>query len=167
MGEHLLRFTPKEQFKNELSLRSLTLPYLCFQGNLRRSKKKKLPQLTVDLFIKKLNIDLTTDVLNQLLVVQNTFIKVSGSRKMGTTSGPEYFLVVPERWVLLVVQNTFIKVSGSRRWVLLVIQNTFIKVGYWSRILWVLLVCGRGKKTEGELDWGGNWTFHWSNCLDN
>jgi len=76
VGEHVLRFNPKDQFKNELSLRSLTLPYLCLQGNLRQSKKKKLPQLTVDLFVRKLNIDLTTDILNQLLVVQNTFIKV-------------------------------------------------------------------------------------------
>lgn len=76
VGEHLLRFTPKEQYKNELSLRSLTLPYLCLQGHVRRSRKKKCPQLTLELFVKKLNIDLTTDVLNQLLVVQNTFIKV-------------------------------------------------------------------------------------------
>ena len=77
VGEHHLRFNPKEQFKNEMSLRSLTLPYKYLMGTFRRSKKKKIPQLSLSLFVKQVNIDLTTDVLNQLLVVQNTFIKVS------------------------------------------------------------------------------------------
>ena len=74
IGEHLLRFNPKEQYTDELSLRSLTLPRLLLQGQFKRKKKKI--QVTLDLSVKQMNIDLTTDVLNQLLIVQNTFIKV-------------------------------------------------------------------------------------------
>ena len=77
IGDHKLRFNPKEQHKDELSLRFLSLPRLHLQGKVI-ARKKRLPQLSLDLFVKQLNIDLTTDVLNQLLIVQNTFIKVSG-----------------------------------------------------------------------------------------
>ena len=76
IGEHVLRFNPKEQHKDELSLRSLTLPHLFLQGKVKVSAKQKLPQVSLDLSIKPMNIDLSTDVLNQLLIVQNTFIKV-------------------------------------------------------------------------------------------
>ncbi len=76
IGDHKLRFNPKEQHKDELSLRFLALPRLHLQGKVI-AHKKKLPQVSLDLFVKQLNIDVTTDVLNQLLIVQNTFIKVS------------------------------------------------------------------------------------------
>lgn len=35
------------------------------------------PSLDLELMIKEINVDLTTDVLNQLLVVQIAFIKVN------------------------------------------------------------------------------------------
>lgn len=76
IGDHKLRFNPKEQHKDELSLRFLALPRIHLQGKVI-AHKKKLPQVRLDLFVKQLNIDVTTDVLNQLLIVQNTFIKVS------------------------------------------------------------------------------------------
>ena len=76
IGDHKLRFNPKEQLKDELSLRFLALPRLQLQGKVM-VPKKKLPRVSLDLSIKQLNIDITTDVLNQLLIVQNTFIKVS------------------------------------------------------------------------------------------
>lgn len=74
----MLRFNPKEQHKDELSLRFLALPRLHLQGKVTKSSKKAIPKVTLDLSIKQLNIDVTTDILNQLLIVQNTFIKVSG-----------------------------------------------------------------------------------------
>lgn len=76
IGDHMLRFNPKEQYKDELSLRFLALPRLHLQGKVKKSRKKTIPRMTLDLSIKQLNIDVTTDVLNQLLIVQNTFIKV-------------------------------------------------------------------------------------------
>lgn len=79
VGEHKLRFSPKEQYKDELSLRSLTLPVVNLKGEMRRKHKTKTPQVSVELGIKTINIDLTTDVLNQLLILQNSFIKVSVS----------------------------------------------------------------------------------------
>ena len=72
----MLRFNPKEQHKDELSLRYLALPRLHLQGMVKKSSKKSLLKVTLDLSVKQLNIDVTTDVLNQLLIVQNTFIKV-------------------------------------------------------------------------------------------
>ena len=77
VGEHKLRFSPKEQFKNELSLRSLTLPVVNLKGTVRRRERTKAPQVSVEVGVKTINIDLTTDILNQLLIVQNSFIKVS------------------------------------------------------------------------------------------
>ena len=74
----MLRFNPKEQHKDELSLRFLALPRLHLQGKVTRARKKALPKVTLELSVRQLNIDVTTDVLNQLLIVQNTFIKVSG-----------------------------------------------------------------------------------------
>lgn len=71
----MLRFNPKD--KDELSLRFLALPRLHLQGKVSKPRKNFLPKVTLDLSIKQLNIDVTTDVLNQLLIVQNTFIKVS------------------------------------------------------------------------------------------
>ena len=77
VGKHVLRFNPKEQYKGELSLRSLTLPTISLKGEVKRSPRTKLPLVSLDLSIKQVNIDITTDVLNQLLIVQNSFIKVS------------------------------------------------------------------------------------------
>ena len=73
VGEHKLRFSTKEQYKNELSLRSLTFPVVNLKGEVRRKHVTKTPQV-----VKVININLTTDVLNQLLILQNTFIKVRG-----------------------------------------------------------------------------------------
>ena len=59
-----------------MSLRSLSLPTASLRGDVRASRSSKLPQVRVELAIKPVNIDLTTDILNQLLVLQNSFIKV-------------------------------------------------------------------------------------------
>ena len=76
VGEHKLRFSPKEQYKDELSLRSLTLPVVNLKGEVSRKHRTKTPQVAIELAVKVINIDLTTGVLNQLLILQNTFIKV-------------------------------------------------------------------------------------------
>lgn len=76
VGEHKLRFSPKEQYKDELSLRSLTLPVVNLKGAVKRRERTKVPQVSIEVGVKTINIDLTTDVLNQLLILQNTFIKV-------------------------------------------------------------------------------------------
>ena len=77
VGEHKLRFRPKEQFQDELSLRALTLPVVNLQGAVQRRADTKAPQVSVVLGVKLISIDLTTDILNQLLILQNTFIKVT------------------------------------------------------------------------------------------
>ena len=76
VGDHTLRFNPKEQHKGELSLRSLSLPTLQLTGEVKRAAVTKLPRVSLELAIKQVNVDLTTDVLNQLLILQNSFIKV-------------------------------------------------------------------------------------------
>ncbi len=74
-SEHSLKFTPREH-KDELSLRYIALPTVTLTGDVRTSRKAKLPRVSLELVVKQMNIDLTTDVLNQLLILQNSFIKV-------------------------------------------------------------------------------------------
>lgn len=90
IGSHTLRFNPREHQVTttsnlchmitfpllQVSLRSLSLPTASLRGDVRASRSSKLPQVRVELAIKSVNIDLTTDILNQLLVLQNSFIKV-------------------------------------------------------------------------------------------
>ena len=76
VGDQMLRFSPKEQYKDELSLRNLSLPTITLNGEVKSGRHNKLPKVSLELVVKQVNIDLTTDVLNQLLIVQNTFIKV-------------------------------------------------------------------------------------------
>ena len=45
---------------------------------MRGSRTSRLPQVRIELAVQPVNIDLTTDSLNQLLVLQNSFIKVGG-----------------------------------------------------------------------------------------
>ncbi len=73
--EHSLKFTPREH-KDELSLRYVALPTVTLTGDVRTSRHARLPRVSLELSVKQLNIDLTTDVLNQLLILQNSFIKV-------------------------------------------------------------------------------------------
>jgi hypothetical protein len=72
IGTHTLRFNPREQ---QVTLRSLALPTVRLSGDVRRGLDRHLPQVSVCLTVQKVNIDLTTDSLNQLLVLQNSFIK--------------------------------------------------------------------------------------------
>ena len=76
VGDQTLRFSPKEQYKDELSLRNLSLPTISLNGEVKSGRHNKLPKVSLELVVKQVNIDLTTDVLNQLLILQNTFIKV-------------------------------------------------------------------------------------------
>lgn len=73
--EHTLKFTPREH-KDELSLRYVALPTVVLTGDIRTSRHAKLPRVSLELTVKQLSIDLTTDVLNQVLILQNSFIKV-------------------------------------------------------------------------------------------
>ena len=64
--------------KDELTLGKIPLPPIYFGGTLIPSTIiSSHPSLDLELLIKEINVDLTTDVLNQLLVVQIAFIKVS------------------------------------------------------------------------------------------
>lgn len=75
IGDHSLRFIPREH-RDELSLRYISLPTISLKGDVKSHRHIKLPRVSVELAIKQVNIDVTTDVLNQLLILQNTFIKV-------------------------------------------------------------------------------------------
>jgi hypothetical protein len=72
IGSHTLRFNPREQ---QVTLRSLVLPTVTLGGDMRRSQASHLPLVSLTLTVQKVNVDLTTDSLNQLLVLQNSFIK--------------------------------------------------------------------------------------------
>lgn len=77
VGEHSLKFNPREH-KDELSLRRyISLPTATLTGAVRSALRSKVPRVSLELAVKQVNIDLTTDILNQLLILQNTFIKVS------------------------------------------------------------------------------------------
>lgn len=79
VGEHSLKFSPREH-KDELSLRRyISLPMATLTGAVRAGLRSKIPRVSLELAVKQVNIDLTTDILNQLLILQNTFIKVIGS----------------------------------------------------------------------------------------
>lgn len=60
----------------QVTLRSLVLPTVRLSGDVRRALGSHLPLVSVSLTVQKVNIDLTTDSFNQLLVLQNSFIKV-------------------------------------------------------------------------------------------
>ena len=63
--------------KDELALRKIPIPSIYIGGTLLPSTiAVPDPSLDLELMIKEVNIYLTTDVLNQLLVVQIAFIKV-------------------------------------------------------------------------------------------
>ena len=65
----------------QVLLRSLALPKVTLSGDVRRSQTSHLPLVCMELAVQKVNIDLTTDSLNQLLVLQNSFIKVQNTLK--------------------------------------------------------------------------------------
>ena len=63
--------------KDELALGKIPLPPIHVGGTLfLPTIAVSHPSLDLELMIKEINVDLTTDVLNQLLVVQIAFIKV-------------------------------------------------------------------------------------------
>ena len=71
--------TLAQEHKDELAIRGIPLPPINFGGDVRAYPPSKLPRFSVSLAIKQVNVDLTTDVLNQLLILQNSFIKVGES----------------------------------------------------------------------------------------
>ncbi len=74
VGDHIVRFSPRGPHKDDLTLRSL--PHLNLKGYIRASRRTMIPSVRFELAMKQVVIDITTDVLNQLLVLQNSFIKV-------------------------------------------------------------------------------------------
>ena len=85
IGEQSLRFNPREH-KDELSLRHIPLPTVSLKGEVRSRKHTRLPSVSAELAVKQVNVDVTTDVLNQLLILQNTFIKVGHMRQLTLSS---------------------------------------------------------------------------------
>ncbi len=74
VGDHMVRFSPRGPHKDDLTLRSL--PHLSLRGTVQGSRRTMIPSVRLKLSVKQVVIDITTDVLNQLLVLQNSFIKV-------------------------------------------------------------------------------------------
>ena len=99
VGQHSLEFDPKvpchsvsvlahvlvlfvvQEHKDELSLRCILLPLLNMKGRVVPSPTSRLPRVTMELAVKQVIVDVTTDVLNQLLILQSSFIKVLGQCK--------------------------------------------------------------------------------------
>jgi len=75
VGNHLVKFLPRGPHKDDLTLRSL--PHLSLRGTIQGSRRTMIPSVRLQLAVKQVEIHITTDVLNQLLVLQNSFIKVS------------------------------------------------------------------------------------------
>ena len=75
VGDHVVRFSPKDPFKDDLTVRSL--PTLYLNGTVQGSRRTMIPRVSLELSVKQVVVDITTDVLNQLLILQNSFIKVS------------------------------------------------------------------------------------------
>ena len=75
VGDHLVRFSPRGPHKDDLTIRSL--PHLTLKGTVQGSRRTMIPSVSLELSVKQVVIDITTDVLNQLLVLQNSFIKVA------------------------------------------------------------------------------------------
>ena len=82
-------------YKDELASGKVPLPPIYLGGTLfPPNSMVSRPSLDLELMIKEINVDLTTDVLNQLLVVQIAFIKVRNvgeflQRKMCQSDVPE------------------------------------------------------------------------------
>ena len=96
IGKHSLKFNPKEH-KDELSLHYISLPMATLTGAVKSGRRNRLPRVSVELAVKQVNIDLSTDMLNQLLILQNTFIKVCGVKDIHIVSG-NTFGIGEYRW---------------------------------------------------------------------
>lgn len=72
-----MTFVFHQAHKDELSLRYIPLPVMHLLGNVIPSPQRRLPRIFIEVAVKQVVIDVTTDVLNQLLILQTSFIKVS------------------------------------------------------------------------------------------
>ena len=59
-----------------MSLRPIPLPVVTLDGSIVPQPYSRLPSITLEMAVKQVAIDVTTDVLNQLLILQSAFIKV-------------------------------------------------------------------------------------------
>ena len=59
-----------------MSLRNIPLPAITLKGSIVPRPFSRLPSISAELAMKQVVIDVTTDVFNQLLVLQTSFIKV-------------------------------------------------------------------------------------------
>lgn len=59
-----------------MSLRPIPLPVVTLEGSIVPQPYSRLPSITLEMAVKQVAIDVTTDVLNQLLILQSAFIKV-------------------------------------------------------------------------------------------
>ena len=59
-----------------MSLRPIPLPVVTLDGSIVPQPYSRLPSITLEMAVKQVAIDVTTDVLNQLLILQSAFIIV-------------------------------------------------------------------------------------------
>lgn len=52
------------------------LPLMNMKGRVIPSPSSRLPRVSMELAVKQVIVDVSTDVLNQLLILQTSFIKV-------------------------------------------------------------------------------------------
>ncbi|XP_019853101.1 PREDICTED: uncharacterized protein KIAA1109-like isoform X3 [Amphimedon queenslandica] len=74
IGQHKLEFNSKE-YKDDLSLRPIPLPVVLLRGKVTPRPHSRLPSVTLEVSVKQVVIEVTTNVLNQLLILQSAFIK--------------------------------------------------------------------------------------------
>lgn len=62
-------------------MRPIPLPVVLLKGSIVPRPFNRIPSITLEIAVKQVVVDLTTDVLNQLLILQTAFIKVRSLNK--------------------------------------------------------------------------------------
>ena len=78
-----------QEHKDELSLCCILLPLINLKGRVTPSPSRRLPRVFIELAMKQVVVHVTTDVFNQLLILQTSFIKVS-DQQLGAGTKDKY-----------------------------------------------------------------------------
>lgn len=76
MFKHLNSSSFQAQLE-DIPVRNVNLPSFEVSTLLAPREKEMLPSISLDLSVNKIDLHLSTEILNQLLVVQSSFVKVS------------------------------------------------------------------------------------------
>lgn len=80
---------------DDLSLRPIPLPVVLLMGKVTPRPHSRLPSVTLEVSVKQVVIEVTTNVLNQLLILQTAFIKVGLFFKFILIKKMDYSILYP------------------------------------------------------------------------